>query len=198
MVKIFQQFKSDMIQLNNLLKALKSDVSAISSPNSAHSLFGNLPNPDFVDISDLNSNYKELAAKYDQLNSSIKAFVTGGDKQPESVEIGNMAFHSREDLKVWVKDQSVATEYEDEGSFPFGVFLDVYSFLARVQTYADTKDTMLKKLDLNQRTKLTSDEVTTLAAFTDMIPIIFGRASGNSALSSTKTTFLPAMREKDD
>lgn len=47
-------------------------------------------------------------------------------------------------------------------------------------------------------TKLTSDEVTTLSASKNMIPIIFGRASGNSALSSTKTTFLPAMREKDD
>ena len=198
MIKICQQSRRDMIQLNNLLKTLKADGSAIFSPNVAQSLFGNLSNPDFVDISDLNSNFKDLMSKYDQLNASVKAFVNGGDKQPEAVEIGNITFHSREDLKVWVRDQSVASEYEDEGSFPFGVFLDVYSFLARVQTYADTKDSMLKNLDLNQRTKLTSDEVTTLSAFTNMIPIIFGRASGNSALSSTKTTFLPAMREKDD
>ena len=31
-----------------------------------------------------------------------------------------------------------------------------------------------------------------------MIPFIFGRAKGNSALPSTKNTFLPAMREKED
>lgn len=31
-----------------------------------------------------------------------------------------------------------------------------------------------------------------------MIPPIFGRSSGNSAFSSTKTTFLPALKEKDD
>ena len=156
MVNICQQFRSNMIQLNNLLKTLKSYVSAISPPNAAHSLFGSLPNSEVMEISDLNSNYRDLAAKYEQLNASIQAHLHGGDKQPKSVEIGNMVSHSLEDLKVWVKDWSVATEYEEQGSFPFGVLLDVYSFLARVQTYADAKDSLLKNLDLNQRTKLTN------------------------------------------
>ena len=57
-----------------------------------------------------------------------------------------MTFHSRDDLKVWVKKQINEKEDGlDDGPFPFGVFLDIYSFLARIQTYADTKDTMLKK-----------------------------------------------------
>ena len=58
---------------------------------------------------------------------------------------------------------------------------------------------MLKGLDLNQRVSITSDETTTLSSFMFMIPMILGKAgSGNSALSSTKTTFLPALCNKDD
>ena len=58
---------------------------------------------------------------------------------------------------------------------------------------------MLKNLDLNQRVKMTSDEATTLSSFTYIIPPILGKAgSGNLALAGTKTTFLPALREKVD
>ena len=72
------------------------------------------------------------------------------------MEIGNITFHSRDDLKVWVMRQiNVIEDGGDKGPFPFGVFLHVHSFLARMQTYTDTKDTMLKNLDLNQRIKLT-------------------------------------------
>ena len=58
---------------------------------------------------------------------------------------------------------------------------------------------MLKSLDLNHRVHLTSDETTTLSSFMYMVPPILGKAgSGNSAISSTKNTFLPALREKED
>lgn len=83
MVKICQQFRSDMIQLNNLLKLLKADVSAMTSPNSPNSLFGIFPNSDSSNISELHSNYKDLAAKYEQLNATIQSFANDGDKQPE-------------------------------------------------------------------------------------------------------------------
>ena len=124
----------------------------------------------------------------------MKACATGGDKGNEGVKIGNLSFPSSADLKVWIEKQMDSEDY----LFPFGVFLDVYSFLARIQIHSDTKDSMLKNLELNQRTPLTSDEVTTLSAFSSMVPSIFGRSSGNSALSSTKTSFLPAMKYKED
>ena len=199
-VTLCTQFKNDLFHLNQISKILKADLNLLSNPSTnAQSLFGSIQDPNYLDVIDLSSKYGELMEKYDLLNESINAFAAGGEKEPESVEIGNMTFHSRDDLKVWVKKQMNEKEDGlDDGPFPFGVFLDIYSFLARIQTYADTKDTMLKNLDLNLSTKLTSDEVTTLSAFTNMIPIIFGRASGNAALSSTKTTFLPAMREKED
>lgn len=187
-----------MVQIYRIVKILQTDVaSAANVSSSQQNLFSNLDDPSFESVN-WNDLYKDLHNKFDQLNETVKAFATGGDNQKEGVEIGTMTFGTREDLKIWVTDQ-IEIDNEDETSpFPFGVFLDVYSFLARIQTQADTKDPMLKNLDLNQRTKLTSDEVTTLAAFTNMVPSIFGRSTGNSALSFTKKSFLPAMREKAD
>ena len=83
--------------------------------------------------------------------------------------------------------------------------MDVYSFLARIQTgHTSLEDTytvrgMLQSLDLNKKIELTTDESTTLSGYLTMIPPIFGRAGGgNSALSSTRNTFLPALKEKED
>ena len=74
--------------------------------------------------------------------------------------------------------------------------------LARIQTgytLEDTVHSMLKSLDLNAKVHLTSDETMTLSGFIYMNPPILGKAgSGNSAISSTKTTFLPALKEKED
>lgn len=58
---------------------------------------------------------------------------------------------------------------------------------------------MLQNLDLSKKSDLTNDEATTLSGFMSMIPPVFGKAgSGNNALSSTRTTFLPALRGKED
>ena len=58
---------------------------------------------------------------------------------------------------------------------------------------------MLQSLDLSKKIELTTDESTTLSGYLTMIPPIFGRAGGgNSALSSTRNTFLPALKEKED
>lgn len=176
-VTLCTQFKNDIVYMNKALKILKSEFTQfnVTIPSTTN-LFGSIQDPTYVDVLDLNDNCKDLNEKFEQLQESIKSFATlGGDKSPESVEIGNLTFTAREDLKVWVLKQIAEKE---DGSFLFGVFLDVYSFLARIQTYGESKDTMLKNLDLNQRTKMTSDEVTTLGAFTNMVPAIFGRPSG--------------------
>ena len=144
-----------------------------------------------MDLLGIQENYDKLNEKFEQLNQVIKTFAN--NDKGEGVEIGELHFPSRNDLRIWVQDN-----LEDSG-FPFGVFLDVYSFLGRIQTsYNNLGDTMLKNLDLNDKSQLTNDETTTLAGFINMIPPIFGRSSGNSAFSSTKTTFLPALKEKDD
>lgn len=196
-VALCTQFKQGITQINNLARTVKSELDTFGSTSSVgQNLFGSLQDPNFMDVVDLNDNYKELSSKFEQLNQSVKAFASGGgDKTPEAVVIGNLTFTKKADLRIWVEDN---LDNKEQDLFPFGVFLDVYSFLARIQTYGESKETMLKNLELNQRTKLTSDEVTTLASFTSMLPAIFGKASGNSAFSSTKKTFLPALREKDD
>ena len=195
-VKLLKEFKEDLLHLNRLSKTRRGDINSLSSPSQiGQNLFGSIQDPNLIDMSYLSENYKDLDSKLNQLNETVKAFSTqAGEKQPEAVKFGNLTFSNKDDLKIWILDNT----NEDDGSFPFGVFLDVYSFLARIQTYGESKETMLKNLELNQRTKLTSDEVTNLASFTSMLPSIFGKASGNSAFSSTKKSFLPALREKED
>lgn len=39
-----------------------------------------------------------------QLKLSVKAFPTGSEHSDESVEIGDLRFSSRTDLRVWVDD----------------------------------------------------------------------------------------------
>ena len=96
----------------------------------------------------MQDNHDKLSENFGQLNQAIKAF-TNNDKG-EGVGIGELHFPSRNDLRVWSQD-----DLEDSG-FPFGVFLDVYSFLGRIQTsYNNIGDTMLKNLDLNDKSQLT-------------------------------------------
>ena len=67
--------------------------------------------------------------KIQQLNNSARAFASSSDPGGnEGVEIGDLRFPSRVDLGTWVDDQLSSL------NFPFGVFLDIYSFLARIQT----------------------------------------------------------------
>ena len=167
------------------------------TPTSALSLFGFAQDHTAMDMEALNKNYEDVLDKMDQLHQSVNRFTSSPiDGTPEGVEIGDMRFPGRPDLRTWVDENLGPLD------FPFGVFLDVYSFLARIQTgytLEDSAQAMLKNLDLNQRVKMTSDEATTLSSFTYMIPPNLGKAgSGNSALAGTKTTFLPALREKVD
>ena len=144
-----------------------------------------------ADLTGMQENYEKLNSKLEQLNQSARAFASG-DKSHDGVEIGNMSFPSRDDLREWVTDNL------EDRNFPFGIFLDVFSFLARIQiTYNNLGDSMLKNLDLNDRIKLTNDKSTTLAGFINVIPPIFGRSSGISSFASTKTTFLPVLKEKE-
>ena len=198
LVQLCRQFKSDIQHLDQQIRSAKSDFSTKLTSSSTASLFGSIQDSSQPqDFEDSRQNYSDALSKLEQLNESVKSFSASNiDGSHEGVDIGDLKFPHQPDLKVWVEDNLKAL------NFPFGVFLDVYSFLGRIQsgyTLEDGAQHMLKGLDLNQRISITSDETTTLSSFMFMVPTILGRAgSGNSALSSTKTTFLPALRSKDD
>lgn len=196
LVKLCGQFKSDIEHLDRKIKITDTQVAnyMVSSPTS---LFGSVQDPPLAEVEMLNKNYEDVLGKLEQLNQSVKSFASApADGTPGGVEIGDLKFSNRPDLRVWV-DENLK-----KFNFPFGVFLDIYSFLARVQTGYTSEDpaqSMLKNLDLNHRVHLTSDEATTLSSFMYMVPPILGKAGGgNTALASTKLTFLPALREKED
>ena len=197
LIKLCHQFKSDIQHLDKQIKSINTDMSTRYSSSEAAHLFGSIQNPPLEEIETIKQNYQEVLGRLEQLNESIKAFSSSPtDGTPDGVEIGYLRFLSRPDLGVWAENDLRNLNY------PFGVFLDIYSFLARVQcgyTLEDAASSMLKILDLNQKVKLTSDETTTLSSYMYMVPPILGKAgSGNSAIASTKNTFLPAFREKDD
>lgn len=197
LVRLCGQFKSDIEHLDRQIKITNSNIATYSSTNAASNLFGSVQSPPIPEVELLNKNYEDVLGRLEQLNESVKAFASSPtDGSPEGVEIGDLKFPGRPDLGIWVKDNL------KDWNYPFGVFLDVYSFLARIQmgyTLEDTAQSMLKSLDLNAKVHLTSDETTTLSGFMYMIPPILGKSgSGNTAISSTKNTFLPALKEKED
>ena len=197
LIKLCEQFKSDITHLDKQIKIAKSEINTKMQPADTSHLFGSIQDSSVSEMEILNQNYQTVLGQLDHLNNSVKSLATTShDGTPDGVEIGDLRFPSRPDLTVWVEDNLKSL------NFPFGVFLDVYSFLARIQsgfTLEDPAQSMLKNLDLNHRVHLTSDETTTLSSFMYMVPLILGKAgSGNSAIFSTKNTFLPALREKED
>ena len=140
--------------MDRILKELQLDVKNITQPNSQ--LFGSIQNPAESNLEMLKQQHIDLSYKFEQLNSSVKAFSSHGDRVNEGLEIGDLCFQSRADLRVWVHDNL------SKRDFPFGVFLDVYSFLARIQTgHTSVEDIatirgMRQNLDLNKKVNLTS------------------------------------------
>lgn len=197
LVNLCTEFRGDINFIDRVTKQWRNDLGNISQP--MHNLCGSVQDPSLSEVQELKSDYDFLDIKFQQLNASVKAFAAGHEPGSEMVEIGDLRFPSRGDLAIWVKDNLKSLD------FPIGVFLDIYSFLARIQTgYTNTEEAlslngMLQGLNLSKRSSLTSDKATTLSGFMNTIPPIFGRAgSGNLSLSSTRTSFLPALRTKED
>lgn len=197
LIKLCRQFKSDIQHLDTQIKTAKSDLSTRLTSSSTASLFGGVQdNSPPEEIETLRQNYQDVLTKVEQLNESVKSFSSvHSDDKNEGVDIGDLKFPHQPDLQVWVEDNL------KELQFPFGVFLDVYSFLARIQsgyTFEDASQHMLKGLDLNQRVSITSDETTTLSGFMFMVPTILGKAgSGNSPYLPQKLPFcLPYATKK--
>ena len=128
MIKLCSQFKSDIQHLDKRIKAVIGDVSTKYSSNATAQLFGSIQDPPVEEIETIKQNYEDVLGRPEQLNESIKVFSSHPtDGTPDGVEIGDLCFQSRTDLGVWVDENLKDLNY------PFGVFLDVYSFLARVQ-----------------------------------------------------------------
>ena len=134
-IKLCTQFKSDIQHLDKQLKATNSDISSKWGSNTTSQLFGSIQDPPLEEIETLRQNYQDVLGKVDQLHETVKTFSSSPtDGTPDGVEIGDLRFPGRPDLMVWVEDNL------KDLSYPFGVFLDIYSFLARVQCGYTTED----------------------------------------------------------
>jgi len=114
----------------------------------------------------------------DQIQNLTKVLEGGGkcsSGTKKGVEIEGVPFNDEQDLKVWV-------EQELPSSFPFGCFVDIYSFLDRIlQTSGGLKD-----LEINHKLYLSEDEALTLSGFMREVPRIFGQSVAATS-SSLKT-----------
>ena len=134
-IKLCTQFKSDIQHLDKQLKATNSDISSKWGSNTTSQLFGSIQDPPLEEIETLRQNYQDVLGKVDQLHETVKTFSSSPtDGTPDGVEIVDLRFPGRPDLMVWVEDNL------KDLSYPFGVFLDIYSFLARVQCGYTTED----------------------------------------------------------
>ena len=83
---------------------------------------------DLVWSDDRNESNKRFKVLEDQIQNLTKVLEGGGkcsSGTKKGVEIEGVPFNDEQDLKVWV-------EQELPSSFPFGCFVDIYSFLDRI------------------------------------------------------------------
>ena len=120
LVNLCTEFKSDIKYLDRSFKELQLDMKNVTQPSAQ--LFGSIQNPAESDMGVLKQQHTDLEERFEQLNNSIEAFTTHTDGGNEGVEIGDLCFPSRADPRVWVQENLAKMD------FPFGVFLDVYSF----------------------------------------------------------------------
>ena len=105
------------------------------------------------------------------------------------VSIGQYKFRTIHDLAAWAAVHMPS-------SLPFGGFVDVYSYLERVNSFKDiAPSTVLKSMEIRQKLDLTADEALIIESFKHALPRIFnGTSSGNS---NNFTSWLPGIQTKD-
>jgi len=124
----------------------------------------------------------ELARRQDVLSRT---------DQPTSqtIKIGAYCFDSIEDVSGWAKRFLPP-------SFPFGCFIDVYSFMMRVKSHKDLEDDKgLSKMEKRKNLKLTSDEAIVVNAFEHPLPRGFN--AGSSSEIKDMHYWLPGLQKKD-
>ena len=123
--------------------------------------------------------------RVDKLTDLCNSLSKSDKPTTASVRIGRYCFASIDELRGWC-EKSLPPE------FPFGAFVDVYSFLQRIKSFRDKADPdSLKSMDYRNKLDLTADEAITLEAFSHPLPKGF---RGTSSEEGQMAVWIPGIK----
>jgi len=128
-----------------------------------------------------------LVEKVDKLSNALSTLQNQGQTRNKAVRIGKFVFQNMSDLEAWM-------EMHLPPNFPFGGFVDVYSFLQRVKSSRDIVESdrgLVSGMEERRKSKLTADESLVVESFSDPLPRCF---SGPS--SADKVVWIPGIKSK--
>jgi len=134
---------------------------------------------------DATSPMANLMDRVDTLTDLCNSLTRSSKPTSSSVKIGRYCFENIEELNGWC-EKCLPPE------FPFGAFVDIYSFLQRIKSFRDRADIdSLKSMDYRDRLDLTSDEAITLDAFSHPLPKGF---RGTASEEGQMAVWLPGIK----
>ena len=188
--------RTDLVALNSNAQSAFSAVEAkliqleqsiAKTPHSGSSFLNNLSNSSFEQS--VKEELNNLHTQVVNLQSSVIRNIPQGREAKEIVTVGQYSFGSIQELAVWAKKHLPAT-------LPFGGFVDIYSYLERVNSFKDVASTtVLKNMEVRQKLDLTADEALIIESFKHPLPRIFN--GGSSANAATYSAWLPGVPSKD-
>ena len=158
------------------LIALVSEFSQ-TKDNSAAPIEGN--------ISTDENPFDFILDRVDKLSDLCNSLSKADKPSSAAVRIGRYCFENIDELRGWC-EKCLPPE------FPFGAFVDIYSFLQRIKSFRDKADPdSLKSMDYRDRLDLTADEAITLEAFSHPLPKGF---RGTSSEEGQMAVWIPGIK----
>ena len=141
-----------------------------------------------ADLSNNSNRLDVLERKVVVLGSSVESLVHKGKNNV--VTVGSLCFKSERDLLAWSRDNLPC-------GFPFGDFIDVYSFLERIVSYdSEGSTTVVKDMETRGKVELSTSEALTINSFKRPLPLVFLKNANPTAMVTTHVTFLPGLPTK--
>jgi len=133
--------------------------------------------------------YDTLISRVDELSNRQDLLEKSDPSSNQVIKIGQFSFESMQDVAGW------AAKYMPT-AFPFGSFIDVYSYMMRVKSHSDVEDEKgLAKMEKRKNLKLTADEAIVVNSFEHPLPKGFHSGS-SSASSELQHYWLPGLKKK--
>jgi len=132
--------------------------------------------------------YDFILDRLDTLTDQCNSVARAASSSANAIKVGKFCFELVDELNGWC-------ERHLPPEFPFGAFVDIYSFLQRIKSFRDKTDPdSLKSMDYRDRLDLTADEAITLDAFAHPLPKGF---RGTSSEEGQMSCWLPGLKQAD-
>ena len=125
--------------------------------------------------------------KVEDLTKSIDT-INAANTSPafQVIRIGRFTFKDQHELHAWCTTHLPSR-------FPFGAFIDVYSFLERVVSFRDAAPTTeLKQMEVRKKLNLSSDDALVIESFKHPLPKIFSGGASETSMSKS-SSWLPGI-----